>query len=248
MFENVIEFRANEKYIKHNQETLPVPIKLNIPDWYKKLQHTPDFFTIKGCMPFLDTLTTGYLLKMPVSFFIEHNTTDDDGQKRTGAITGQVKFNNIFAEMNLNYKGDENVHGVKQVEGSPLLEKNNNLPIHKILNPWFIKTPPGYSCLFLPPLNNTDKRFSIIPGIVDTDIFPGEVNFPMIINCDKDSEIKSTIEIGTPYVQVIPFKREKWKMKINNISVQEKKENNFFQFKHVVNNYKKKYWHKKLWK
>jgi hypothetical protein len=32
-------------------------------------------------MPFLDTLTTGYLLKMPQDFQIKHNISDDNGKK-----------------------------------------------------------------------------------------------------------------------------------------------------------------------
>ena len=37
MFENLIKFKANDKFIKHNQDNLPVPAKLNTPDWFKKL-------------------------------------------------------------------------------------------------------------------------------------------------------------------------------------------------------------------
>ena len=73
MFEKTIRFSAHEKFIKHNQEFLPVPIKLNIPEWFKKLEHTILKKTVKGCMPFLDTLTSGYLLKMPVDYYLEHN-------------------------------------------------------------------------------------------------------------------------------------------------------------------------------
>ena len=63
-----------------------------------------------------------------------------------------------------------------------VVEKNKNLPFHKILNPWIITTPPGYSTLFVPPLNNSDDRFSIIAGIVDTDTFKNEINFPIVIH------------------------------------------------------------------
>jgi hypothetical protein len=101
-----------------------------------------------------------------------------------------------------------------QLEGSPYVEKNKNLPFYKIINPWIIKTPPGYSCLFVPPLNNTDDRFSIIPAIVDTDTFPNEINFPIVINGDKYPTLDTVLKKGTPYVQVIPFKRDKWKMKL----------------------------------
>ena len=53
--------------------------------------------------------------------------------------------------INLTVDPSKEVHPVNQVEGSPLLEKNKNLPVYKILNPWIIKTPPGYSTLFYHP-------------------------------------------------------------------------------------------------
>jgi hypothetical protein len=69
VIENIIKFKAPKSYIENNKEYLPTPAKLNIPEWYKNLTHTPIQKTIKGCMPFLDTLTTGYILKMPVDYF-----------------------------------------------------------------------------------------------------------------------------------------------------------------------------------
>lgn len=77
-----------------------------------------------------------------------------------------------------------------------------------------IKTPPGYSCLFVSPLNNKDDRFEIISGIVDTDTYENFINFPIVINGDKYPNLETTIERGTPYVQIIPFKRDDWKMEI----------------------------------
>jgi len=223
MFEKTIRFSAHEKFIKHNQEFLPVPIKLNIPEWFKKLEHTILKKTVKGCMPFLDTLTSGYLLKMPVDYYLEHNVRNGKGDLDTGNVSGQERRNDLADKINLNYGMEKQLHGVEQIAGSPLLNKNKGLKIHKILNPWIIKTPPGYSCLFLPPMNNTDDRFSIIPGIVDTDSFSLEINFPIVLNGDKYPVIKTTIKKGTPYVQVIPFKREKWKMKITTTDNEKKK-------------------------
>ena len=110
----------------------------------------------------------------------------------------------------------------KQLTGCPYLEKNKNLNFHKIMNPFIIKTPPGYSSLFLPPMNNPDDRFSIIPGIVDTDTYNLEINFPIVFNGDKYESLKTTIKRGTPYVQVIPFKRDSWKMSIEEIKEKKK--------------------------
>ncbi len=247
MFDNIIKFVCREDYIRNNKDFLPIPAKLNVPDWYKKLQHTPAKKTIKGCVPFLDSLTAGYLLKMPIDYYIIHNV-EYDGEKKSGAIVS-LRFNSKMSNnLNLNYDGNEETHEYQQLEGSPHVEKNKKHKFHKILNPWIIKTPPGYSTLFLPPLNNTDDRFSIIPGIVDTDTFEREINFPIVINGDKYESLKSLVKAGTPYVQVIPFKRESWKMKIEKRNEKKFAEINFYYFKHILNNYKKNFWHKKSWK
>ena len=93
-----------------------------------------------------------------------------------------------------------------------------------------------------------DDRFSIIAGIVDTDTFLNEVNFPIVINGDKYNELDTIIERGTPYVQCIPFKRESWKMQIKPMDSKEYMENRFFMLKYIVHNYKKLFWRKKSWK
>ena len=54
MFDKEIEFSAHEDYVALKKD-YPIPVKLNIPEWYKKLIHTPEIKTVKGCMPFLDT-------------------------------------------------------------------------------------------------------------------------------------------------------------------------------------------------
>ena len=79
MFDKQIEFISHKDYVDLNEDH-PIPIKLNIPDWFKKLKHGAfgkEKFTIKGCMPFLDTLTSGYLLKIPQDYQIEHNVLNE---------------------------------------------------------------------------------------------------------------------------------------------------------------------------
>jgi len=251
MFDKEIEFSAHEDYFSL-KEDYPVPIKLNIPEWYKKLKHTLANPTIKGCMPFLDTLTTGYLLKMPQDFEIRHNVdnTNKEGKKFKDSFQafGLSMFRNKLSEKSINLNAGTDIHSTSQVQGSPFLEKNKNLPFYKILNPWKIKTPKGYSCLFLPPLNNSDDRFSIIPGIVDTDVFNLEINFPIVINGDKYPVLETMIKKGTPYVQVIPFKRDNWKMSLKPRKQSEIEKSGMFYGLKLFNKYKDKYWSKKSWK
>ena len=249
MFENIIHFKSN-RFTIDDKENHPIPCKLNIPDWYKNLSHNEELPTIKGCIPFLETLTSGYLLKMPRDYYISHNSFDESKKRATKFQSSQHFLHNddVF-HVNINSKNNLQLHSVKQLgKECPFTHKNKDLPFHKILNPWIIQTPPGYSCLFLPPLNNTDDRFSIIPGIVDTDTFLSEVNFPFIVNGDKYPILETTIKKNTPYVQVIPFKRDNWKMKIEK---QDEALNKKIKFKlgtYILHNYKRVFWSKRSWK
>jgi hypothetical protein len=251
MFEKEIEFSTHEDYFAL-KEDYPIPAKLNIPEWYKKLEHTLENKTVKGCMPFLDTLTSGYLLKMPQDFNIKHNVdnTNEKGDKFKDSFQtfGLYNMTQFINAKHLNLNSGYDTHPTHQVEGSVIVEKNKKLPFYKILNPWKIKTPKGYSCLFVPPLNNADDRFSIIPGIVDTDTFPNEVNFPIIINGDKYPVLETLIKKGTPYVQIIPFKRESWKMNTKPRAQKEVQNSRIFYGLKVLNTYKENYWNKKSWK
>jgi hypothetical protein len=247
MFEKTIEFIAHKDYVSLKEDH-PIPIKLNIPEWFKKLSHTVENKTVKGCIPFLDSLTSGYLLKIPQDLKIIHNkinpdTNQPDSFYRTVDLDDQLLH---AKSINLG-KQKADVHPPVQLEGSPYIEKNKNLPFFKIINPWIIKTPPGYSCLFVPPLNNADDRFSIIPAIVDTDTFPNEINFPIVINGDKYPTLDTILKKGTPYVQVIPFKRDKWKMKITDRNTEEMRKEKTFYGLTLLHTYKNKYWNKKSW-
>ena len=251
MFENVIEFSAHEDYFAL-KEDYPTPIKLNIPEWYKKLNHTLLNKTIKGCMPFLDTLTSGYLLKIPQDFNVRHNVDNKDEKgkefKDSFQTFGLHDVTQFLNAKNINLNSSLDVHSIAQVEGSPFIENNKNLPFYKILNPWKIKTPKGYSCLFVSPLNNSDDRFSIISGIVDTDTFPNEINFPIIFNGDKYPVLETTIKKGTPYVQIIPFKRDSWKMALSPRKQKEVQNTRIFYGLKILNIYKENFWKKKSWK
>jgi len=251
MFDKEIEFSAHEDYFEL-KEDFPIPAKLNIPEWYKKLEHTVLNKTIKGCMPFLDSLTSGYLFKMPQDFYVRHNVNskNEKGEEikdsfQTFALHDE---NQLLNAKKINLNSGIDIHPIKQLEGSSFIEKNKNFPFYKIVNPWKIKTPKGYSCLFVPPLNNTDDRFSIIPGIVDTDTFPIEINFPIIINGDKYPVLETTIKKGTPYVQIIPFKRDSWEMKTKSKEQKEIQRPKLFYNLSLLNTYKDKYWNKKSWR
>jgi len=242
MFSNTITFSA-DKHVLDDKEVHPTPIKVNVPQWFKKLPSKEN--VVKNCMPFLDALTTGYCLKVTADIEVDFNNeeTNQTSSKSSYAFDEQFcRDNGINGQTN-----SEAVHPRTQLEGSPLVNKNNCQTVQKIIYPFTIQTPKGYSCLFVPPLNNRDERFEIISGIVDTDSYPLEINFPYTLNGDKFERFTTTIKKGTVFAQVIPFKRESWKMKFIN-KLRHKKISNHFWYKWLTmfqHKYKKYAWKKK---
>jgi hypothetical protein len=112
-------------------------------------------------------------------------------------------------------------------------------------NPWAIRTPKGYSTLFVQPFHR-ESLFTILPGIVDTDLYLPTVNFPFVIN---DPDFEGLIPEKTPIAQVIPIKRDSWKMSIGDekdiedlLLVRRKLQTKLFD------RYKKFFWSKKEYK
>ena len=173
----------------------PRPAKNFIPREYKNLESFTNndlrHSTVKKCVPFLDALTGGYI----IPFFQDYLITMDFEKKN-------FDVRSVY--------GEAPPHSPEQL---PNNYQNGAKPIGKFENKWAIKTPPGYSCLFMHPINTPKKDFEIISGIVDTDSWVDTVLFPYYIRrheSETEKMIQIQIKVGDPMVQVIPFKRESW--------------------------------------
>jgi len=248
--ERQIEFGIHKDLI--NIEIIqPKETKKILPNWYKNIEkNSLAFRNIKGCIPFLDNISAGYVLPLPQDLYISHNIKNED----TGKIDSFYQFS--FADglkeelcdlYNMN-GSKQTAHNLAQVGGADsfLGKKNGNNHIIKILNPWYIKTPPGYSCLFTSLTFNENDYFSAIPAIVDTDVYEDIINFPIIINHEKYFSFKKFFKQGLPYVQIIPFKRDSWKKKIT--IKQENRSEKFKFFSIAIDRYKQLVWNKKSWR
>jgi hypothetical protein len=169
----------------------PVPAKSVMPDWFRRLPAIDkgevharnNGLTVKRCMPFIDALTTGWIMPIAATVRLE---IKDDGK----TVTAGWEFDRELVSN----------HGPYQVAGSPFGAR----PPMKFNNLWTIRTAPGWSCLFLPPLNRERAVFECFAGVVDTDTYAARVNFPFVATAADGTH---TIEKGTPLVQVIPFRR-----------------------------------------
>ena len=92
-------------------------------------------------------------------------------------------------------------HSPHQAAGNPYEPR----PMMKFHNPWTIRTPPGWSCLFIAPMNRPGGVVEVLSGVVDTDVYVSPVNFPFVAIAEDGVH---TIAKGTPIVQVIPFERQ----------------------------------------
>ena len=93
---------------------------------------------------------------------------------------------------------------------------------------------------FTSPLNHLEGRFKLFDGVVDTDTYYTHVNFPFIFT-GGDGEY--LIEKGTPLVQVIPFKREKYSVKCEVTDAKKLKKANTKLATRLYDGYKKIFWH-----
>jgi hypothetical protein len=218
-------------------EYKPKPAYTCIPDWYKKTQsyvnskeRDVEFSSatnqsIKKCMPVFDILTAGYIIPTYCDLYIKKNSF------------GQIVYLPSGNPSAINF------HSIIQAPYHPNM---NQYPYPKWENPWSIKTPKGYSSLFIPPAHGGNKYFTVLEGFVDTDTYSAPVNFPFVL---KDIDFEGLIPAGTPMVQVIPIKRDSWNMNFGNEKdVKLSNDNAYRLSSEFFDRYKKMFWNKKEYK
>ena len=220
------------EYENAHEWMLPVvPTKTLIPSWYKdmlsafdkNIKSLPVEVNIKLCVPFLDTLTSGYMITLPVDIAIK---TDAEGFK---VITWS----------------DQNLEIIATRDGgeAPLLPVPHGFaPTHFIWRTMIaLNLPKGYSCLITHPLNRYDLPFITLSGIVDADSILHNGSIPFYVQ----ESFEGLIKAGTPILQVIPFKRESWRIFKKDGIFAEGTINGIRSLNYTYGWYKKFQWHKK---
>lgn len=190
--ENIIEFQAG---ISEVEDPRPYRAAAAIPDWLKSMppeRNLPGYHpigTIKSCLPFLDALTAGYII--PIRTTVQFSLP----------TPGKLEYKHPhFAE----HGAAVTYQNPVSFEGAPF----DQALIIKFINHWIVKTPPGYSTLFVPLLNQVSVPFHVLAGIVDTDSYRRQVFFPSA--CLMQPGTTFEFPRGAPLVQAIPFKRSTW--------------------------------------
>ncbi len=179
---------------------IPVPATERLPGWLKSMPAEAfsglagtNNDTVKRCPPFIDAMTTGFLMPLMCDVHVEAGefTWDMDLPP-----WGTIEFP----------RSPMGFHDPAQVSSTPFADPDQFLV--KFHNPWAIEAPPGYSALFTHPLNRHDLPFVTLTGLVDCDRFSNlPTHFPARW---RDPQFKGVLPKGTPVAHCIPVKRESW--------------------------------------
>jgi hypothetical protein len=199
---NIFEYAKTEDWIPDLE-----PIRLSLPEWWKdsdlwvggspKIEGYGSNKGLKACVPFLDSMLYGYTIKLWTDCMVEFK---DNNQV--------ITWMNMPDPINLRNK-----------------DTNNKIPVpvgcgpeHFVWNiPYYFKTPNGYSLLITHPFNRNDLPFVGLTGLVDSDstMYPGK--YPFFLK----NNFQGIIPAGTPIAQVVPIKRDNWKIKENKELIKE---------------------------
>lgn len=212
----------------------PKPASECLPKWYKDIKPfengKPVYKdgvvknkTVKLCLPFFDSLTSGYIQESWCDIHVSHKN-------------GNLEVSYSQYPSPFNYR-----------EKLSLKVNNSFLPIECVWQIyWLPKLSDGYSALFTHPLNRFDLPFVTSSGIIDSDKFFHSIpaNYPFVMY----ENFEGIIPQGTPLYQIIPIKRDNWKSESKKFNEDEYKKRSVSVYRSFVGSYKKFFYQKKSYK
>ncbi len=178
----------------------PIPAVLGLPDWFKAMPQKAfssvlqtEQMTVKKCPPFIDAMTSGFLVPLIADLRVENGTFSWDRDVPSGAL--------------MNYsRSPIDFHDNTQLSGTPFFDEDRF--VLKFTNFWTFEVPAGYSLLITHPFNRHDLPFVTLTGLVDADAYRDNfINFPAHWH---DFEFTGVLPRGTPVAQCVPMRRDAW--------------------------------------
>ena len=198
-----IEFVCTRPGLELLEDCVPKPAKHFIPKWFRDVPATltpaqkvmpgaisgDQVSTVKICPSFPDYFSLGYILPMwcDSKLFFNPENGDWNWQTSDQNVTWDIHGGNQFLQW-----ANPSVQGVPSQF------------VFKTSCPWRIITPKGWSVLQLPLFYHYNQEWSVLPGVIDTDIH-NEINQQVLYH-GNGKEI--TIKRGDPLVLYIPFERK----------------------------------------
>ena len=214
----------------------PRPSKLYIPTWFKNMpKELPTVDnkgmdkTAKKCLPFIDSLTSGYTQELTCDVKIVYKGKDEQGndlldyqwagdQRPFSTRIEDTNSRRVFPEFNGYYNVEFHWNSF-----------------------WEPQTPAGYSTVYSHPANRLDLPFTTLTGIIDTDKWSITGPVPFLLR----RGFEGLIPAGTPIYQMMFIKRESWESKPEEFNEKFQKKHTYAIRQIFGEGYKKKYWSKK---
>lgn len=211
----------------------PTPSTSFMPEWYKEMERVSQprrivdgrlQINVKGCMPYFDSMTAGYMLQ----------------------TWSEIRFEDM-GDGTVNYEmgGSPPVFSLRSEYSAPIPSEYHQVEFFWNVH-WQAHTSPGNSTLFVHPLNREDLPFHTTSGIVDTDqgMFVGSATLPFYVK----KGFTGVIPIGTPIAQLIPFQRDLWESKELGLDETSQNIRSHRISKHLGGGYRKEIRQHKSWK
>jgi hypothetical protein len=207
------------------------PAKNHVPEWYKKIPKwkNNEIFKVeegfghsmKLCMPFLDSLTSGYMILLPNDLYVKNQ----DGAPY------------------LTWKDAEFPPKWRKDVSNPNIVPSGHFPLEYT---WQISVaytiPQGYSMLVTHPFNRSDLPFTTLTGIVDGGLVMSHIgSLPFYIK----EGFEGIIPQGTPIAQILPFCKQDWSSRITKGLVKDGEKHNKSSLRVISGWYKKTFWARK---
>ena len=218
----------------------PTEASKKIPSWYKDLESYGGIssslrdlgpindrgsdgsnVSTKLCLPFLDSMISGYM------YCLEQDLTIDLDNNGEPMLSWDSDLMLVDKRPHVDMALPENFYPVQ----------------FGIKMNWYQETPEGYSLLFTHPLNRPELPFYVPSGVVDTDIW----GLPLFIPFFIKKGFSGILKRGTPIIQMIPIKRDNWKLEIDSSeeSILKHEVRQEKRRSHITAHYKKTTWQKK---
>jgi len=199
-----IKFVINRPWLNLESPSKPLPSIKTIPDWYRKADRfaknpaTDDHWvdpqnggkipTWKACPAVFDIMGTGYVYRTPcdIEFYLDGNTNTIACRISDQKNKDFVQYRPPMPQF-VPPKGYYETHFAWWSD-------------------WAVEVPEGYSVLYSQPFNRFELPFLTTSGIIDND----KVNLPGTMPFFIAKGFTGVIPAGTPYAQMLPFKRENW--------------------------------------
>lgn len=202
-----IKFTINRPWLNRSSDSTPKPVIKTIPKWYKNAdrfakhpttgEHWEDPYnggkipTWKACPAVYDIMGAGYVYRTPCDIEFKENAY------------GQLEAR-VLDEKNKDFLQIRPAMPQFQV---PMGYHENHFAWW---SDWAVEVPEGYSVLYTQPFNRFELPFITTSGIIDND----KVNLPGTMPFFIKKGYTGILPAGTPYAQMLPFKRENWESEI----------------------------------